>query len=129
MKTETLIIIGARGLGRTIALHFAAQRWQVVCAARTQADVDRLAGEVAAAGGRGIPVVCDLTDPPSLAALTSACEHIDLCVAAQTSGVRFGARPLLEIDDDELDRGFRGYVRATWNLLKAVGPRLVAQQS
>jgi NAD(P)-dependent dehydrogenase (short-subunit alcohol dehydrogenase family) len=129
MQTETLVMIGARGLGRAIALHFAAQKWHVVCAARTQADVDRLAGEVDAAGGRGIPVVCDLTDPPSLAALTRACERFDLCVAAQTSGGRFGARPLLEIDDDELDRGFRSYVRGTWNLLKAVGPRLLAQQS
>jgi NAD(P)-dependent dehydrogenase (short-subunit alcohol dehydrogenase family) len=126
---ETLVMLGARSLGRAVALHFGAQGWQVVCAARTQADVDRLAADVDAAGGKGIPVVCDLTDPASLAALTRACERVDLCVAAQTAGGRFGARPLLELDDDELDGGYRAYLRGSWNLLKAVGPRLLAQRS
>ncbi|HET6150980.1 MAG TPA: SDR family NAD(P)-dependent oxidoreductase [Polyangia bacterium] len=129
MDYPTLIMVGARGLGRAIALHFAAQKWHVVCAARTPADVDRLAAEVAAAGGRGTPVVCDLTDPASLVALVGASARIDLCIAAQTAGGRFGARPLLEIDDEEIDRGYRAYLRGTWNLLKAVGPRLLVQRS
>jgi NAD(P)-dependent dehydrogenase (short-subunit alcohol dehydrogenase family) len=129
MDNPTLVMVGVRSLGRVIALHFAALKWQVVCAARTQADVDGLAAEVTAAGGHGIPVVCDLTDPASLAALAGASARVDLCVAAQTAGGRFGARPLMEIDDEEIDRGYRAYLRGTWNLLKAVGPRLLAQQS
>jgi NAD(P)-dependent dehydrogenase (short-subunit alcohol dehydrogenase family) len=120
-------MVGVRTLGRTIALHFAARGWRVVCAARTQADVDRLAADVDAAGGRGAGVVCDLGDRASLDALVRGCQRIDLCVAAQTAGGRFGARPLLDIDDDELDRGFGAYVRGTWNLLKAVGPKLIGQ--
>lgn len=130
--SETLIMVGVRTLGRAIALHFARQGWRVVCGARTRADVERLAADVDAAGGRGVPVVCDLGDRASLAALV---EHeatqgrIDLCVAAQTAGGRFGARDLLAIDDEELDRGYAAYVRGTWNLLKTVGARLVAQQS
>lgn len=129
MDNPTLVMVGVRSLGRVIALHFAAQKWRVVCAARTQADVDALAAEVTAAGGSGVPVVCDLGDPGSLAALVGASPRVDLCIAAQTAGGRFGARPLLEIDDEEIDRGYRAYLRGTWNLLKAVGPRLLAQQS
>ena len=129
METPTLVMVGVRSLGRAIALHFAAQKWQVVCASRTQADVDRLAAEVTSAGGHGLPVVCDLTEPASLAALVGASPRVDLCIAAQTSGGRFGARPLLEIDDEEIDRGYRAYLRGTWNLLKAIGPRLLAQGS
>ena len=125
----TLVMVGVRKLGRAIALHFAARKWQVVCAARTRADVELLAADVGAAGGHGIGVVCDLADPASLAALGAASARVDLCVAAQTAGGRFGARPLLDIDDDELDRGYRAYLRGTWNLLKAIGPRLLAQQS
>jgi len=120
-------MIGVRTLGRALALHFAAQGWRVVCAARTRADVEALAADVNAAGGRGEAIVCDLGDRASLDALVAATGRIDLCIAAQTSGVRFGARPLLEIDADELDRGYASAVRGTWNLLQAVGRRLVEQ--
>jgi NAD(P)-dependent dehydrogenase (short-subunit alcohol dehydrogenase family) len=124
---ETLVMVGVRTLGKAIALHFAAQGWNVVCGARTRADVEALAAEVKMAGGTGLPVVCDLADPGSLEALVRASGRVDLCIAAQTAGGRFGAMPLLEIPDDELDRGHAAYVRGTWNLLKAVGPALVAQ--
>jgi NAD(P)-dependent dehydrogenase (short-subunit alcohol dehydrogenase family) len=125
--SETLVVVGVRTLGRAIALHFARQGWTVVCAARTRADVEAVAAEVDRAGGRGIPVVCDLHDRASLGALVAGRARTDLVVAAQTAGGRFGAKPLLEIEDDELARGFDAYVRGTWNLLKAVGPALVAQ--
>lgn len=122
-------MLGVRTLGRAIALHFAKRQWQVVCAARSTDEVHRLAADVDAAGGRGKPVVCDLQDRASLEALLAPGERVDLCIAAQTSGVRFGPRPLLEIDDDELDRGYASAVRGTWNLLKTVGPRMIGQGS
>ena len=128
-SAPTLVMVGVRSLGRAIALHFAAQGWRVVAAARTRSDVERVAAEVDAAGGRGAGVVCDLTDPASLASLVAGCERIDLCIAAQTAGGRFGARPLVEIADEEIDQGYRAYLRGTWNLLKAVGPKLLAQGS
>ena len=125
---ETLVIVGVRTLGRAIAQHFGRQGWQVVCAARTAADVERAADEVTRAGGQGVPVVCDLGDPASLAALVDGRDRVDLVIAAQTAGGRFGARPLLEIDGQELDQGYAAYLRGTWNLLKAVGPTLLAQK-
>src|SRR5215471_21395016 len=130
--SETLIMVGVRTLGRAIALHFAKQGWRVVCGARTRADVERLAADVDAAGGRGVPVVCDLGDRGSLAALAdheATQGRVDLCVSAQTAGGRFGSRELLAIDDEELDSNYAAYVRGTWNLLKAVGPRFAAQRS
>jgi NAD(P)-dependent dehydrogenase (short-subunit alcohol dehydrogenase family) len=59
----------------------------------------------------------------------AARERVDLCIAAQTAGGRFGARPLLDIDDSELDRGYASAVRGTWNLLKAIGPTMLRQRS
>ena len=120
-------MLGVRSLGRVVALHFAAQKWRVVCAARTRDDVERLANDVDAAGGQGVPVVCDLTDRASLAALVAAESRIDLCISAQTAGGRFGAKPLLDIEDEELDRGLNVYLKGTWNLMKAVGPKMLAQ--
>src|SRR3954462_1911614 len=108
---NTLVMVGVRTLGRAVALHFAARNWRVVCAARTRADVEALAADVDAAGGRGVAVTCDLTDRASLAALVGGSDHIDLCIPAQPAGGRFGAKPLLEIDDEELDRGYTAMLR------------------
>jgi NAD(P)-dependent dehydrogenase (short-subunit alcohol dehydrogenase family) len=124
--SQTLLIVGIRNLGREIALHFAAQGWQVIAAARTQGEVEGMARAVDAAGGHGVPMVLDLTQPSTLEPLASL--SIDLCVAAQTAGGRFGPKPLLDIDDEELPRGFAAYVQGTWNLLKAVGPGLISRR-
>jgi NAD(P)-dependent dehydrogenase (short-subunit alcohol dehydrogenase family) len=123
---ETLLIVGVRTLGRTIALHFARQGWQVVCAGRTRETVEAVAAEVEQVGGRATPVTCNLLDPASLRALVDR-PAPDLVVAAQTAGGRFGSRPLVEIEDTELDNALAAYVRGTWNLLKAVGPKLLQQ--
>ncbi len=96
--SPTLLMVGVRSLGRSIALHFARQGWTVLCAALTRASVESLAAEVGSAGGTGIPVACDLRDPQSLRGLRDH-EHIDLCIAAQTAGGRFGPRPFLDTDD------------------------------
>lgn len=122
---ETLLMVGVRKLGRTIALHFARKGWRVLCASRTAADVEALARDVTAAGGEGVAVVCDLQAPESLVRFGS--DPPDLVVAAQTMGGRFGALPLLEIPPAELAQSLTAYPQGTWNLLRAVGPGMVAQ--
>ncbi len=121
--SSTLALIGVRGLGREIALHFAREGWRVLCGARTRSAVEQLARDISAAGGTGVPVVCDITKAASLKPF--AAEPVDLVVAAQTSGVRFGPLPLLELEDSELPQGFSSYVQGTWNLLKTFGPGLL----
>jgi NAD(P)-dependent dehydrogenase (short-subunit alcohol dehydrogenase family) len=121
--SNSLAIFGVRGLGREIALHFARQGWRVLCAARTRTDVEGLAADVIAAGGTAVSVVCDITAPATLEPFRR--EVVDLVVAAQTSGLRFGAMPLLDIPDEELTAGFGSYPGGTWNLLKAFGPGLL----
>jgi NAD(P)-dependent dehydrogenase (short-subunit alcohol dehydrogenase family) len=126
--SQTILMVGVRSLGRTIALHFAQQGWTVLCAARTREAVLALSAEVTQAGGHGVPVVCDVRDPASLRGLQDHA-RIDLCIAAQTAGGRFGPRPFLDTDDDELERALASYVRGTWNLLKLVGQKMVARQA
>jgi len=123
----TLLMVGVKTLGRAIALHFARQGWRVVAVARTVADVEGVAAAVNAAGGEGVAAPADLQDPTSLAGAVAKAGAIDLCVAAQTAGGRFGSKPLLEIDDGELAQQLAAYPGGTWNLLKAVGPVLVGQ--
>jgi len=122
---DSLLIVGVRNLGRTIALHFARKRWRVVCASRTASDVEALARDVTAVGGEGVTAVCDLQKPETLSRLVE--EPVDLVVAAQTMGGRFGAMPLLEIPSAELAQSLAAYPQGTWNLLRAVGPAMLAR--
>ncbi len=54
---------GGRGIGRAIALRFAAAGAAVVLSARTQSDLDEVVAAAEAAGGRGLAVVADALDP------------------------------------------------------------------
>ncbi|HSP19967.1 MAG TPA: SDR family oxidoreductase [Myxococcaceae bacterium] len=123
--SETVLVVGVRKLGRTIALHFARRGWRVLCASRTAGDVEALARDVTSAGGEGVAAVCDLQRPGSLARFGE--DPPDLVIAAQTMGGRFGSLPLLEIPDGELAQSLAAYPQGTWNLLRAVGPAMLAR--
>lgn len=58
-----LITGGGRGIGRAIALAYAAQGCQVVVAARTADEVIETARLAEEAGGLAMPVGCDVTHP------------------------------------------------------------------
>lgn len=128
---QTLVVVGARGLGREVALHFARSGWNVVSASRTGADTAAVARAVDAAGGRGLGVVADLASAASLTALCDAAAgrfgRIDLCVSAQTSGLPFGSRPLLELPPESLAQALAAYPEGTLRLLQAAGARMAAQ--
>ena len=127
----TLLIAGIKNLGRTVALHFARRGWNVAVASRTRADVEALARDVEVAGGKGLPVVADLADTANCAELVERTRArfgaIELCVASQTSGARFGPTPILEVTEDDLRRTFFGYPVNTLHLLQAVARQQVAQ--
>ncbi len=69
-NNKTVLITGAsRGIGKAIALKLAAAGANIVIAAKSTAEDERLGGtifsaaaEVEAAGGKGLPVYCDIRD-------------------------------------------------------------------
>jgi NAD(P)-dependent dehydrogenase (short-subunit alcohol dehydrogenase family) len=66
--TSTALVTGAsKGIGEAIALAFAGAGMRVALAARTEPDLQRVAGLVRARGGEAFPVVCDVTQPESIA--------------------------------------------------------------
>jgi NAD(P)-dependent dehydrogenase (short-subunit alcohol dehydrogenase family) len=119
-----LLVVGVRGLGGVIARHFAEQGWQIACAARTAGEVEALAAQT-----RGTALVADLRDRQATERLCAQAweklGRVDLVVAAQTSGARFGPQSVLDLADFE--RALTGYPQATLHLLQAAGPRLIAQ--
>src|SRR5690348_2799555 len=69
---KVAVVTGAgRGIGQAIALAFAEMGADVVCAARTEKEIEATAARVANFGRRGIAVRCDATDPAQLDALAA----------------------------------------------------------
>jgi 7-alpha-hydroxysteroid dehydrogenase len=73
LEGQVAVITGAgRGLGRAIALAYAEAGADIVCSARTLADVEAVADEVRALGRRALAVSCDVNDQSQREALVAS---------------------------------------------------------
>src|SRR5271166_984867 len=59
---------GGRGIGRAIALKFAAEGADVVCVSRTAENSEKVAGEIRALGRKAWAHALDVADAPAVAA-------------------------------------------------------------
>lgn len=73
VEGQVAIVTGAgKGIGRACALALAQAGASVAVAARTQADIDALAGEIRSLGRRAIAFACDVNDDAALDRLVQA---------------------------------------------------------
>lgn len=69
-SAPVVVVTGAGvGIGRAIALEFGSSGARVAVSARTEADIERVAAEIVAAGGAAIPARADVADPSSVEAM------------------------------------------------------------
>src|SRR6266498_1429826 len=74
LANQVAVVTGAgRGIGRAIALRFAAAGADVVCVSRTAQNSEKAAGEVKALGRKGWALAVDVADS---AAVGAAAERI-----------------------------------------------------
>jgi 3-oxoacyl-[acyl-carrier protein] reductase len=134
LEGKIAIVTGAsRGIGRAIALRLAEDGATLVLAARTAADLERVAAKITAAGGKATCVPGDLRDANAPAALVKAAIDayggIDIVVNNAGATKRGDFFQLTDADwADGYALKFFGAVRLTraaWPHLKARGGSLL----
>jgi NAD(P)-dependent dehydrogenase (short-subunit alcohol dehydrogenase family) len=115
---RTVVIGGTSGIGRAIALGFAADGAEAVAAtSRTPERVEATAEAVRERGADALELTCDVSDPESLAALADGMEEsfggVDVLVNSPSSIARKSVRDVTEEEwQDVLDVQLDGVYRA-----------------
>ena len=105
-----------RGIGRGIARLLAGAGATVYAISRTASDLDALASEVAAAGGKAIPLVCDITSSAAIAQAFSGLPRLDVLVNNAGTNI---PQPFVDVSEPNLDRVLDLNVKAAFLVAQA----------
>ena len=127
LTDRVAIVTGAgKGIGRGIALAFAEAGADVVCAARTAADIEATAAGVRERGRRALAVPTDVLKTPDLERLVAAAlaefGRLDLLV---NNAGGTGPRAALDTSEGFFERALRMNVTQAFLLSKLCVPRMV----
>jgi NAD(P)-dependent dehydrogenase (short-subunit alcohol dehydrogenase family) len=109
LAPRALVTGAGRGIGRAAALALARQGHEVVCAARTAADLDAVVAEIEAAGGRAQAVALDVTDSRAVADV----DVNGVAVLVNSAGANI-PEPFVEVREEHLDRLVAVNLKATF---------------
>lgn len=130
---RTLLITGAsRGIGLAIALRAARDGANVAIAAKTEAPHPKLAGtiytaakEIEAAGGRALPVVCDVRDEAQVkAAVDKTVERFSGLDIVVNNASAISLTPVADTDMRRFDLMHQINTRGTFMVSKYATPHL-----
>jgi NAD(P)-dependent dehydrogenase (short-subunit alcohol dehydrogenase family) len=127
LSGRVALVTGAsRGIGRAIAHAYAAAGARVALASRKQESLDRVAREIADAGGEPLPIACHTARADEVADLVEAVEEawggIDVLVNNAATNPHFG--PLLTAEGGHWDKTFEVNVKGYFQLAKACAPSM-----
>jgi NAD(P)-dependent dehydrogenase (short-subunit alcohol dehydrogenase family) len=116
----TLLVFGARNLGRVLARELAADGWRVAAVARTEATIRNLHDEVPDAVG----LIGDAADARDVERVFADVGDVDLVVNAITTNPSFGG-PVHEAPPEALDGYVGALLPGIFNVLR-IGGRILA---
>jgi NAD(P)-dependent dehydrogenase (short-subunit alcohol dehydrogenase family) len=122
------LVTGAgKGIGAAISLALAAEGAAVAAAARTRADVERVAEGIRTAGGQALPLVCDVTQPESIAAAVDAVEQAlgPIGILVNNAG-QGGSHKFVGHDDALWHHLLNVNLTSVYYVCKAVVPGMIA---
>jgi 3-oxoacyl-[acyl-carrier protein] reductase len=126
VRGASALVTGAgRGIGRSIALALGREGAAVTLVARTRAELDAVAAEVVAAGGKAHGFAGDLRDRATCdAAVSEALRvHGGLAILVNNAGVG-GHAPLAETSDEDWERIIGLNLTAVFRVTRAALPYL-----
>jgi len=131
LQGKTAVITGGgRGIGKVIALVYADHGAEVVVTSRTQAQVDSVAQEIQAKGGRCLPVTADISREDDVARLFEQCrqafQKVDILV--NNAGITL-ERPFMELSPTDFRNLFEVNVMGTVLCTRAVLPAMLERNS
>lgn len=124
---QVAVVTGAgRGIGRAIALAYAEAGADVVCAARTPADIEATAEQIRALGQRALPVPCDVLERAQLEHLVDASldEFGKVDILVNNAG-GFPPKPALRTSEKDFEAAFRFNVTTAFVLTRLLVPKMV----
>ena len=131
LASQIAVVTGAgRGIGRAIALKFAAEGADVVCISRTAENSEKVAGEVRALGRRAWAHAVDVSDAAAVAAVVekilAECARVDILV--NNAGVtRDGL--LMRMSESDWDTVLDTNLKGAFHFTKAFARGFIKQRS
>jgi NAD(P)-dependent dehydrogenase (short-subunit alcohol dehydrogenase family) len=119
---DTLLVFGARNLGRVLARELSAEGWRVAAVARSESTIEQLNDEVPEAIG----LIGDASNAEDVERIFADVGDVDLVVNAITTTPAFGG-PIHEAPPDALDAYVGALLPGIFNVLR-IGGRVLAGQ-
>jgi len=131
-QDRTVLVTGAgSGIGRAVALAFAAEGAQVVVAGRRREPLDDTAALIEEAGGKALALTADVSRAPDVQAVVAAAvdRFGSLDVAVNNAGVFRGGQPLADLSESDWTEQLDINVTGVFHALRAEVRQMRTQPS
>lgn len=131
LDNQIAVITGAgRGIGRAIALRFAAEGADIVCVSRTLENAEKAAGEVRALGRRAWARAVDVADSAAVMAAAEKIleETVQVDILVNNAGItRDGL--LMRLSEEDWDAVLNTNLKGAFSFTKALSRAFLKQRS